>query len=193
MALSGLWQSLFARNPGKAQEVDGLFPKIRLAVGEPVAAGRGDARAPARDRAGAARRVAVSVERNRSRAQMSANADHGNPRVRPCSNASAACCSHSGRAAARHVLVDRAPHEGGVRGAPVRVLEARSGSRPADPLSALLLDRRGARGEAHARPRPAPAVARRALVPIARAAVAVRRARPAGAARRARTATGRTR
>ncbi|HZM45089.1 MAG TPA: glycerol acyltransferase, partial [Burkholderiales bacterium] len=38
MALSGLWQSLFARNPGKFKRMRGLFPKIRLAVGEPVAA-----------------------------------------------------------------------------------------------------------------------------------------------------------
>jgi 1-acyl-sn-glycerol-3-phosphate acyltransferase len=38
MALSGLWQSLFARNPDKFRKPKGLFPKIRLAVGEPVAA-----------------------------------------------------------------------------------------------------------------------------------------------------------
>jgi len=38
MALSGLWASLFARNPNKFRKVKGLFPKIRLAVGEPVAA-----------------------------------------------------------------------------------------------------------------------------------------------------------
>jgi 1-acyl-sn-glycerol-3-phosphate acyltransferase len=38
MALSGLWQSLFARNPGKFRRMRGLFPKIRLTVGQPVAA-----------------------------------------------------------------------------------------------------------------------------------------------------------
>ena len=37
MALSGLWQSLFARNRDKLRHVMRLFPKIRLAVGEPLA------------------------------------------------------------------------------------------------------------------------------------------------------------
>ena len=37
MALSGLWQSLFARNRDKLKHVMRLFPKIRLAVGEPLA------------------------------------------------------------------------------------------------------------------------------------------------------------
>ena len=34
MALSGLWQSLFARNRDKLRHLGRLFPKIRLAVGE---------------------------------------------------------------------------------------------------------------------------------------------------------------
>jgi 1-acyl-sn-glycerol-3-phosphate acyltransferase len=42
MALSGLWQSLFARSGNKFgdkfKHVTGLFPRIRLAVGEPLAA-----------------------------------------------------------------------------------------------------------------------------------------------------------
>jgi hypothetical protein len=38
MALSGLWQSLFARNRDKLRHVLKLFPRIRLAVGEPLAA-----------------------------------------------------------------------------------------------------------------------------------------------------------
>jgi 1-acyl-sn-glycerol-3-phosphate acyltransferase len=37
MALSGLWQSLFARNRDKLRHATRLFPKIRLAVGEPLA------------------------------------------------------------------------------------------------------------------------------------------------------------
>ena len=37
MALSGLWQSLFARNRDKLGHALRLFPKIRLAVGEPLA------------------------------------------------------------------------------------------------------------------------------------------------------------
>ena len=37
MALSGLWPSLFARNRDKLRHVMRLFPKIRLAVGEPLA------------------------------------------------------------------------------------------------------------------------------------------------------------
>lgn len=37
MALSGLWQSLFARNRDKLSHAMRLFPKIRLAVGEPLA------------------------------------------------------------------------------------------------------------------------------------------------------------
>ncbi|MFL6564478.1 MAG: MFS transporter [Burkholderiales bacterium] len=36
MALSGLWQSLFARNRDKLRHAMRLFPKIRLAVGEPL-------------------------------------------------------------------------------------------------------------------------------------------------------------
>ncbi len=40
MALSGLWQSLFARNRDKLRHVLRLFPKIRLAVGEPLAPNR---------------------------------------------------------------------------------------------------------------------------------------------------------
>ena len=79
MALSGLWQSLFARNPGKVQEAEGSLSEDQARGRRAGRGRRGDAGAPARDRAGAARRVAVSVERNRSRAQMSANADHGNP------------------------------------------------------------------------------------------------------------------
>jgi 1-acyl-sn-glycerol-3-phosphate acyltransferase len=38
MALSGLWQSLFARNRDKPRHAARLFPKVRLAVGEPVPA-----------------------------------------------------------------------------------------------------------------------------------------------------------
>jgi 1-acyl-sn-glycerol-3-phosphate acyltransferase len=38
MALSGLWQSLFARNRDKLRHAARLFPKVRLAVGEPVPA-----------------------------------------------------------------------------------------------------------------------------------------------------------
>jgi 1-acyl-sn-glycerol-3-phosphate acyltransferase len=38
MALSGLWQSLFARNRDKLKHLAKLFPRIRLAVGEPLAA-----------------------------------------------------------------------------------------------------------------------------------------------------------
>ena len=79
MALSGLWQSLFARNPGKVQEAEGSLSEDQARGRRAGRGRRGDAGVPARDRAGAARRVAVSVERNRSRAQMSANADHGNP------------------------------------------------------------------------------------------------------------------
>jgi 1-acyl-sn-glycerol-3-phosphate acyltransferase len=37
MALSGLWQSLFARNRARLKHVLKLFPRIRLAVGEPLA------------------------------------------------------------------------------------------------------------------------------------------------------------
>ena len=37
MALSGLWQSLFARNRDKLRHALRLFPRIRLAVGEPLA------------------------------------------------------------------------------------------------------------------------------------------------------------
>ena len=37
MALSGLWQSLFARNRDKLRHVSRLFPHIRLAVGTPIA------------------------------------------------------------------------------------------------------------------------------------------------------------
>ena len=36
MALSGLWQSLFARNRDKLRHAMKLFPKIRLSAGEPV-------------------------------------------------------------------------------------------------------------------------------------------------------------
>ena len=38
LALSGLWRSLFARNPDKLRHARHLFPRIRLAVGAPVAA-----------------------------------------------------------------------------------------------------------------------------------------------------------
>jgi 1-acyl-sn-glycerol-3-phosphate acyltransferase len=37
MALSGLWQSLFARNRDKLRHLGRLFPRIRLAIGEPLA------------------------------------------------------------------------------------------------------------------------------------------------------------
>ncbi|MEA3154395.1 MAG: hypothetical protein QOK44_1984 [Betaproteobacteria bacterium] len=37
MALSGLWQSVFARNRGKLRHLTKLFPKVRLAVGDPMA------------------------------------------------------------------------------------------------------------------------------------------------------------
>ena len=37
MALSGLWPSLFARNRDKLRHIARLFPRIRLAVGEPLA------------------------------------------------------------------------------------------------------------------------------------------------------------
>jgi hypothetical protein len=37
MALSGLWQSLFAHNRDKFKHLTRLFPRIRLAVGEPLA------------------------------------------------------------------------------------------------------------------------------------------------------------
>lgn len=37
MALSGLWQSVFARNRAKLRHLTKLFPTIRLAVGDPVA------------------------------------------------------------------------------------------------------------------------------------------------------------
>jgi 1-acyl-sn-glycerol-3-phosphate acyltransferase len=36
MALSGLWQSLFARNRDKLRHLGRLFPRVRLAVGEPL-------------------------------------------------------------------------------------------------------------------------------------------------------------
>ena len=36
MALPGLWDSLFARNRDKLRHAGKLFPRIRLAVGEPV-------------------------------------------------------------------------------------------------------------------------------------------------------------
>ena len=36
MALSGLWRSLFSRNRAKLRHVMKVFPKVRLAVGEPV-------------------------------------------------------------------------------------------------------------------------------------------------------------
>jgi hypothetical protein len=38
MALSGLWRSLFTRNRARLRHLGRLFPKVRLAVGEPVAA-----------------------------------------------------------------------------------------------------------------------------------------------------------
>jgi 1-acyl-sn-glycerol-3-phosphate acyltransferase len=38
MALSGLWRSLFARNPDKLRHATHLFPRVRLAVGDPFAA-----------------------------------------------------------------------------------------------------------------------------------------------------------
>jgi 1-acyl-sn-glycerol-3-phosphate acyltransferase len=37
MALSGLWRSVFTRNRARMRHITRLFPKIRLAVGEPVA------------------------------------------------------------------------------------------------------------------------------------------------------------
>jgi len=37
MALSGLWRSLFTRNRARLRHVTKLFPRIRLAVGEPLA------------------------------------------------------------------------------------------------------------------------------------------------------------
>lgn len=37
MALSGLWQSLFGRNPGKLRQAAKLFPAVGLTVGEPLA------------------------------------------------------------------------------------------------------------------------------------------------------------
>jgi 1-acyl-sn-glycerol-3-phosphate acyltransferase len=37
MALSGLWQSLFARNRDKLRHLGRLFPRVRLAVGAPMA------------------------------------------------------------------------------------------------------------------------------------------------------------
>jgi len=37
MALSGLWRSLFTRNRARVRNITGLFPKIRLSVGEPLA------------------------------------------------------------------------------------------------------------------------------------------------------------
>jgi hypothetical protein len=37
LALSGLWRSLFARNPDKLRHIRHLFPRIRLAVGAPLA------------------------------------------------------------------------------------------------------------------------------------------------------------
>ena len=40
MALSGLWRSLFTRNRARLRHVTRLFPRIRLAVGEPVPAAR---------------------------------------------------------------------------------------------------------------------------------------------------------
>ncbi|HEV3008284.1 MAG TPA: MFS transporter [Burkholderiales bacterium] len=36
MALSGLWRSLFTRNRARLRHVTKVFPKVRLAVGEPV-------------------------------------------------------------------------------------------------------------------------------------------------------------
>ena len=38
MALSGLWRSLFARNPDKLRNARHLFPRVRFAVGEALAA-----------------------------------------------------------------------------------------------------------------------------------------------------------
>jgi 1-acyl-sn-glycerol-3-phosphate acyltransferase len=38
MALSGLWRSLFTRNRHRLRHARRLFPRVRLAVGEPVAA-----------------------------------------------------------------------------------------------------------------------------------------------------------
>jgi 1-acyl-sn-glycerol-3-phosphate acyltransferase len=38
LALSGLWRSLFTRNRARLRHVTKLFPKVRLSVGEPVAA-----------------------------------------------------------------------------------------------------------------------------------------------------------
>jgi 1-acyl-sn-glycerol-3-phosphate acyltransferase len=38
LALSGLWQSLFARNRDKLRHAAKLFPRVRLAAGEPLAA-----------------------------------------------------------------------------------------------------------------------------------------------------------
>jgi 1-acyl-sn-glycerol-3-phosphate acyltransferase len=37
MALSGLWRSLFTRNRARLRLATKLFPRIRLAVGEPLA------------------------------------------------------------------------------------------------------------------------------------------------------------
>jgi hypothetical protein len=37
MALSGLWRSVFTRNRARLRHITQLFPKVRLAVGEPVA------------------------------------------------------------------------------------------------------------------------------------------------------------
>jgi hypothetical protein len=36
MALSGLWRSLFARNREKLRHPRRVFPRVRLAVGDPV-------------------------------------------------------------------------------------------------------------------------------------------------------------
>jgi 1-acyl-sn-glycerol-3-phosphate acyltransferase len=36
MALSGLWESIFARNHSKLRHLTKLFPRIRLAIGDPV-------------------------------------------------------------------------------------------------------------------------------------------------------------
>ena len=38
MALSGLWDSLFARNRARLRHIAKIFPTIRLAVGQPVPA-----------------------------------------------------------------------------------------------------------------------------------------------------------
>jgi 1-acyl-sn-glycerol-3-phosphate acyltransferase len=38
LALSGLWRSLFTRNRARLRHLTKLFPKVRLAVGEPVPA-----------------------------------------------------------------------------------------------------------------------------------------------------------